>query len=118
MKDFEQNFKKLDELHLLKKECDEIRKDFFESNKINKNTIDKLKADNAELKNNFEQITNTQFTKLEESYKQKIESFRNSIKEKDEANMILSQDNTILRSQLQILEKNLNTLKLNSKNNE
>jgi hypothetical protein len=36
LKDFEQNYKKLEELQILKKECDDIRRDFLESNKINK----------------------------------------------------------------------------------
>jgi histidinol dehydrogenase len=118
LKDFQQNFNKLDELQILKKECDEIRRDFFESNQINKATIDRLKAENAELKNNYEQIRNTQITKIEESYKQKIESYRKSIKEKEKENIILSQDNTVLTSQLDILEKNLNSLKLNFKDTE
>lgn len=118
LKDLEQNFKKLDELQILKKECDEIRRDFLESNKIHKNIIDKLKTENAELKNNYEQIRNNQITKLEESYKQKLEVLRNSIKEKEENNMILSQDNIIFRSQFDILEKNLNNLKFNSKETE
>ena len=118
LKDFQQNFKKLDDLQMLKKECDEIRRDFFESNQINKASIDRLKAENAELKNNYEQIRNTQITKLEESYKQKIESYRISIKEKEKENIILSQDNTVLTSQLDILEKNLNSLKLNFKDTE
>jgi len=118
LKDFQQNFKKLDDLQMLKKDCDEIRRDFFESNQINKASIDRLKAENAELKNNYEQIRNTQITKLEESYKQKIESYRISIKEKEKENIILSQDNTVLTSQLDILEKNLNSLKLNFKDTE
>lgn len=118
LKDFEQNFKKLDDLQILKKECDEIRKDFIETNKINKANIDKLKSENAEIKNNYELIRNNQITNLEESFKIKIESLRISIKEKEENNMILSQDNAILKSQLDILEKNLNNLKFNSKETE
>jgi len=65
LKDFEENFKKLEELQILKKDCDEIRRDFIESNKINKTTIDNLKSENAELKNNYEQIRNNQITKLD-----------------------------------------------------
>ncbi len=118
LKDFEENFKKLEELQILKKDCDEIRRDFIESNKINKTTIDNLKSENAELKNNYEQIRNNQITKLEESFKQKIEILRKSIKEKEENIMVLSQDNIILRSQLDILEKNLNSHKFNSKETE
>lgn len=102
----------------MKLECDDLRKDFIESNKANKLTIDKLKSENLDLKNNFEQIRNNQITKSEESYKQKIETLRVSIKEKEETIMIISQDNTILKSQLDILEKNLNSIKINSKETE
>ncbi len=118
LKDFEQSFKKLDNLQNLKIECDDLRKDFIESNESNKLIIDKLKSENIELKNNFEQIRNNHLSKTEESHKKKIESLRISLKEKEETVMITNQDNTILKSQLDILEKNLNSIKINSKETE
>jgi len=118
LKDFEQSFKKLDELQSLKRECDELRRDFIEANKLNKTTIDKIKSENVELKNNYEQIRNNQLNKTEESYKKKIEELRQSLKEKDESLMFFSQDNNILKSQLEILEKNMNSFKINSRETE
>lgn len=102
----------------LKAECDELRKEFLGQNRMNKEIIDKTKTENLELKTNFEKIRNNEMAKTEASYTQKMESMRNQIKEKDEAIMRLTQDNTILKSQLVILEKNLNNLKINSKESE
>jgi hypothetical protein len=70
------------------------------------------------LKLNYENIRSTEINKIEENSKQKIEQLRFSINEKDENIMRLTQDINILKPQLDIVEKNLNTLKKNSKENE
>ncbi len=70
------------------------------------------------MKLNYENIRSTEINKIEENSKQKIEQLRFSINEKDENIMRLTQDINILKPQLDIVEKNLNTLKKNSKENE
>ena len=117
-KDFEYQLNRLEEIDLLKNDCDALKKDFIASNKISQEIIDKLKSENYDLKLNYENIRSVEIGKIEENSKQKIEQMRYSINEKDESIMRLTQDINILRPQMDILEKNLVNLKKNSKENE
>ena len=103
---------------MLKNDCDLLRRDFFAANKSSNEIIEKLKSENFDLKLNYENIKSTEIAKIEENSKHKIEQLRYSINEKDEKIMRLTQDNNILKPQLDILEKNLINLKKNSKENE
>ena len=118
LKDFEINLQKLEDFNKLKSECEELRRDFIENNRINKDIIDKIQKENIELKTNFENIKSSEMKRLEEEYKNKIEKLINSQKEKEDTNMRLTQDNRILKTQLNILEVNQNSLKNKSKDSE
>jgi chromosome segregation ATPase len=115
MKDFSTNFielfkviwrefiiaqNKLDELNILKTECETIKFDFTSLKKTQKEEVLKQNREKSEYEKSLEKIKFDQLRRIEEEYKTKVERLQKQVNEKEEIINGLIQNDTLLKSQL------------------
>lgn len=108
IKEYENSQSKLDEIQKVKAENDKLRKDLIDKTKIFKDEIDRINKEREESLKYAEQKQIEELKNNESISKSAQEKMRNKLVEKDEANLQLQHENNLLRSQLEIMEKNIN----------
>jgi len=118
VKEYENSNIKLEEIQKLKKENDKQRKDMFENSKSFKEEMDKIIKEKEDALNNLEKVRLEQIKIHDNNSKSSMEKMRIKSLEKEELIMQLEQENNLLKSQLDIMEKNLNNFQNSRKESE
>ena len=118
IKEYLINFSKNEDVQKIKFENDKLRKDLIDKTKYFREEVEKLLFEKEEIvkileKNKMEDL------KLNESVnKSALEKMRSKIVEKDEINLQTQHENNLLRSQLEVMEKNMGNYQNMKKEND
>jgi len=118
VKEYENSQGKLNEIQKVKAENDKLRKDLIDKTKAFKDEIERINKEKEESLKNLEKSRIEDFKANESISKSVQDKMRNKIVEKDEANLQLQHENNLLRSQLEIVEKNISNCQSSRKENE
>jgi len=117
-KEYENTQGKLNDMQKVKSENDKLRKDLVDKTKSFKDEIERLSKEREESIKNAEKTRMEDLKSNESISKAAQEKMRNKLVEKDEAILQLQHENNLLRSQLEIMEKNISNFQSMRKENE
>jgi hypothetical protein len=102
---------KYEEFRKLKQEFDKLHKEYFSQKKLNNEKIEKLTQEKDKIIKDLENEILHKTSLYENDYKKKMEAMRNTLREREDSIISLTQDNKLLITQLNLTEKSLEDLK-------
>lgn len=107
-REYEIQLNKINEINSLKSENEKLKKEFSEKNNKLLKDIDNLKSEKEEIIINFEKLKIDDIRANEANLTKHTEKLRLKINEKEDQLIGLQQENNLLKSQIELIEKNLN----------
>lgn len=118
IKEYEANLVKIEDIQKIKYENEKLRKDLVDKTKSFKEEIEKLMKEKDVTIKGLEKNRIEDLKINENINKSTIDKMRSKIVEKDESILQVQHENNLLRSQLEIMEKNINSYQTFRKESE
>jgi chromosome segregation ATPase len=114
IREYEIQLNKINDINSQKSENEKIKKEFSEKNNKLLKDIETLKSEKEEIIKNFEKIKIDDIRANESNLTKHTEKLRLKINEKEDVIIHLQQENNLLKSQIELIEKNINNNSLKS----
>lgn len=105
--DYSNSVDRQEELNNLKTDCESLKFEFQEAKKAHKRELDKLTNEKKEFVERLSTQKMEHIKDLESHFKSKNDKLKAQVTEKEEALDKANQDNTLLQSQLTLIEQRL-----------